>query len=81
MTAEVAANEYGDLVPATWDCQSVELGYPELGRKVDNTTIAQFSNEKDWKYTGRAADFTYTSAIKDGGMVQDMVNDWQVSNS
>ena len=82
---------------ATWDCQSVELRLTEVDAKVDNTATVQFSNEKDWKYTGKAADFTFTSAIKDGGMVRDEVNDdngepttsvskkathnWQISNS
>ena len=69
------------VTEATWDCQSIELRLTTQDGFTTNTTDkVQFTNEKDWKYTGEAADFDFESAVTNSKMVRDQaLNDAGVS--
>jgi len=62
MTEAKAAEGTNPAVLETYDCSSVKVKpvTSDDGKKITNNTNAQFSENKDWKYTGTRADFTWS---------------------
>ena len=73
MTEAKAAEGTNPAVLETYDCSSVQVKPDNSadGKKITQNTSAQFSNNKDWKYTGSRANFSWSKVTSGSTLALD----------